>query len=744
MVFTFKPRLYQEKILDTAALFNTLVVLPTGLGKTAISIMLVKHRLEIYPESKAIIFAPTKPLVEQHKKTFDKEGFGSVVFTGTLSSQKRQMLFKENNLIFSTPQGFENDVLSKKISLKDVSLVVFDEAHRATGSYAYVFLAEEYVRQSVHGRILALTASPGSKKEDIEGVCKNLHIERIEVRTDEDSDVKQYINETTVNWLEVELPDELKRIRKLLDDTFKSKISELNALGVDIERNGLNFGKKGLLELQRSLQQQLVRGHKDFQMLRALSMVAQAIKVQHALELIETQGVHALNEYLTKIFRQAEATSVKAVKALASDPSFKATKHHCDVLMSKKFFHPKIGALEKLLKEEISRKTYAKIIIFTQFRDQADEIVSLCENIGISNSLFIGQTKKKGKSMSQKAQQEILERFRNNEFNCLIATSVAEEGLDIPSVDVVVFYEAIPSAIRTVQRRGRTGRQDAGKVFVLIAKGTRDESYKWSSHHKEKRMISLLKSFQSKQVFNDLNVTGHAGSGKSCVSDKGQKTLEGFKPENHRFSIKIDFREKSAGAARFLQQHEELKIEPSHLEVGDYLISDECCVELKTAKDFVDSLLDKRLFSQLTMLKKYPKPIIVIEGRGDVFSQRNVHPNAIRGLLASIALDYRIPIIFSKDSQETAEFLMLLVKREQDTGGKSMHPRLVKPQGMFDQQLKTVSSFPFVGALTAEKLLDEFRSIRKIINADVAELQKVGLIGEKTAKSLYDFFRKER
>ncbi len=95
---------------------------------------------------------------------------------------------------------------------------------------------------------------------------------------------------------------------------------------------------------------------------------------------------------------------------------------------------------------------------------------------------FIGQAKKKGKGLSQKEQMQILNEFQMGFYNILCASQVAEEGLDVVETNVVVFYEPTPSAIRKIQRSGRTSRTKQGKVIVLMTKNTRDEAYQWSAH----------------------------------------------------------------------------------------------------------------------------------------------------------------------------------------------------------------------------------------------------------------------
>jgi Fanconi anemia group M protein len=113
---------------------------------------------------------------------------------------------------------------------------------------------------------------------------------------------------------------------------------------------------------------------------------------------------------------------------------------------------------------------------------------------------FVGQaSKREDIGLSQDEQKQIIEDFRNKEYNFLVCTSVGEEGLDIPSVDMVVFYEPVPSEIRKIQREGRTGRKRAGKVVVLITKNTMDESRYWASHYKQKRMRKALEDMKTPQ-----------------------------------------------------------------------------------------------------------------------------------------------------------------------------------------------------------------------------------------------------
>ena len=211
----------------------------------------------------------------------------------------------------------------------------------------------------------------------------------------------------------------------------------------------------------------------------------------------------------------------------------------------------------------------------------------------------------------------------------------------------MIFYEPVPSAIRTVQRRGRTGRQEKGRVIVLITRKTRDEGNLWASVHKEKRMYRVIHSL--KQGFKpDLEQPAEAIETSEKQTRLGGKEAETFAAD---LSIFADYREKGSGIIKDLSD-KGVKVELSKLDVGDYLLSERVVVEHKTVKDFADSIIDGRLLSQLANLKKYERPFVVIEGEEDIYSQRKIHPNAIRGVLSTIIISYGIPVVFTRNFKE--------------------------------------------------------------------------------------------
>ncbi len=723
MLRDFTPRLYQQTLLGTAAQFNTLVVLPTGLGKTAVAFLLAAQRLLQYPQSKILLLAPTKPLCEQHQQTFRKHldipEEKIVLFTGEISPEKRAALWKDATIVISTPQGLENDTINKRVNLKEVSLLCLDECHHATGEYSYVWLADQYEKLSSFPRILALTASPGSDMESIQEVCKNLKIERVEVRTEKDADVKPYVQYLKKNWILVEFPQEFRKIQLLLKNCKKAKLMEIERFGY-CRRSELTKGE--MLGLQQELQQKIAQGFRDMELLRSVSLLAEAMKVEHGLELLETQGIKQLSEYLKKIREESLNSTVKAVKNLVIDPSFKSAAYLTEDLLSKGVQHPKLPKLKEIVQEEMQRNPEAKLIIFTQYRDSAEEVTKELTTLQVSNHIFVGQAKKKGLGFSQKQQKEILEKFRAGEFKVLVATSVAEEGLDIPKVDKVIFFEPVPSAIRSIQRRGRTGRLEEGEVTLLITQGTRDEAYRWSSHHKEKRMHRNLEELR-----------------KSFQVTKTEATLQRFVPENQAVLILADHREKDNKIVKELIDLG-VSVRTGQLTSADYVISGRVGVELKKVPDFVDSLIDGRLLEQVRELRNnFEKAVLVIEGEEDMYSLRKVHANALRGLLASIVLDFNVPVLYTKNPRDTAGLLAVMAKREQEKGSEiSLHDK--KPQTLKEQQEFFIAALPNIGMVTARTLLNYFGSIKAVVNASREEMMKLEGVGEKTAEKLKEVF----
>jgi len=490
-ILNISPRDYQNAIFETTKENNTLVVLPTGIGKTLIALMLSIERLKRHPITKILFLAPTRPLVEQHFEYFKKhlpELFADLqLFTGQIQADKRKKIWQTAEMIFSTPQCIANDLDKRMYNLNDVSLLIIDEAHRCLKNYDYTKVVRFYKNQSENQRILGLTASPGSDSEKVTQISKHLSLDEIELRTRDSKDVKPYMQEREYEKIEVPFPPQLMEIRALLKRIYDEKVNKLRASNFLIGP----ANKITILKLQQRLFGQIQK--RNFAAMAGVSWTAQAIKISHAIELLETQTLSGLNLYMKTIIEQSIQKKSRAVQILVKTPEFNAANILIQELLTKKEEHPKINHVVEIMKSQFKENKKAKIIVFSQFRETAQTISRRINEIEeIRSAIFIGQAKKQNSGLSQKEQRQIIEDFREGKLNVICATSIGEEGLDIPEVSAVIFYEPISSAIRKIQRAGRTARLQPGKLIILITKGTRDEINHYASTAREKKMYKTI------------------------------------------------------------------------------------------------------------------------------------------------------------------------------------------------------------------------------------------------------------
>jgi len=317
-----EKRMYQVNIAEAASNHSTLVVLPTGMGKTIVAMLVITDILK-RKKGRVLFLAPTKPLVEQHA-SFLREFLVDcepMVFTGETQPKKRAELWKDAQIIVSTPQVVVNDLISARTRLTDFGLIIYDEAHRAVGDYAYVFIAEKY--RWVNGLSLGMTASPGSEAKKILDVCQNLGIERVEIRSEYDPDVMPYVHEIKVRWIRVPVPARFLEITTLLRKIFNEYIKELKKFG--FFRGSKPVSMKDLLKVQREIQARIREGSgKQSAYYSAASAQAAAVKVNHALELVETQGITALKNYLERLGKEAFSRGAsRASKSIMNHPNIK-------------------------------------------------------------------------------------------------------------------------------------------------------------------------------------------------------------------------------------------------------------------------------------------------------------------------------------------------------------------------------------------------------------------------------------
>ena len=799
-------RLYQIQLAGTARNGNTLVCLPTGLGKTTVSLLVTAERLQDVG-GKSLFLAPTKPLVEQQAEFYrdaltipDDE---IVVFTGEVRPDDRAALWESSTVVIATPQVVENDLVGNRISLADVTHLTFDECHRGTGDYAYVYIAERYHADAQQPLVTAMSASPGGTKEDIQTICENLGTHSVEVMTEDDADVEDYTYETDIEWKRIDLPQELLDIRDGVNEVIEDRLEKLRELGVtkatspDISQKQLNKIGAELRQLMSNDQSEGYQG---------MSVHAEIMKLRRAVTLVETQSVESVRRYFERQKNAARSSGAsKASQRLIAEPKIQEAMRKAEAYDD---LHPKFSQTRILLAETLGINDGDRVIVFTESRDTAEALTDfLSQNFHVRR--FVGQGDKEGSDgMTQTEQQETLDAFRAGEFEVLVSTSVAEEGLDVPEVDLVLFYEPVPTAIRSIQRKGRTGRQDEGRVVVLLANDTRDEAYFWISRRKEKQMESELRKLKgvADEVEEELEAPqsaldqfdGASGdSGEAAAATNGgtaqatvdadqssddnpgltdfgtpeaddegaEETVDAEATESEEDSdeddgivataksddeetveIVVDQRELDSNIARDLSTREGITTRLETLAVGDYVLSDRVAVERKSVADFLDTLTggDRSMFEQLgDLTRNYSRPIVIIEGE-DLYGERNVHPNAIRGAIASLAVDFGASVLRTDGEDETADLLETVASREQLTRDRAVSVHGEKQaKTRAEQQEYVVSSIADIGPVTARALLDHFGTVEAVMTARKEDLRDVTGVGEVTADTIRDIVGSE-
>jgi len=781
-------RNYQLRLAEAALGEHSLVSLPTGLGKTAVSLLVTARRLdECGPGGRVLLLAPTKPLVTQHAQFYraaltipDEE---VVVFTGEVSPADRGALWEEARVVVATPQVVENDLVGNRISLAEVVHCTFDECHRATGAYAYTYIADRYHEDADRPLVTGLSASPGEDEAAILEICRNLGIDNVEVMTEEDADIAEYTHETTVEWKRVELPDSVEAIREDLRAVIRDRLGSLAELDVT-KKTSPDLSERDLKQIQRRVQR--LMDDDDSAGYRGMSLLAEIRKLRTALVYVETQSVEAFEQYMDRQREAARSSGAsKADQRMVSDPKVAAAVRKAE---SYDGLHPKYRRARMLLAETLGIEGGERAIVFTESRDTAETLTAfLGEHFAAER--FVGQSDTEGsEGMTQTEQQETLDRFREGEFEVLVSTSVAEEGLDVPEVDLVLFYEPVPTAIRSIQRKGRTGRQAEGRVAVLLAEDTRDEAYFWKARQDEQEMEAELRALKGAagdieaelaqatlgtgaestdepgtdagSADSETRVESERGGGETAETEpdeSGQAGLDAFadgedsggstdstepaeptvaEPAEDGTEIVIDQRELEATIARDLSTRSGVETRLETLAVGDYVLSDRVVVERKTVEDFLATLTggDRSLFEQVgDAARHYARPVVVVEGE-DLYGRRNVHPKAIHGALASLTVDFGVSVTRTRNAEETADLLEVIATREQTDERREVSVHGEKQSRTLpEQQEYVVAAIAEVGPVTARSLLGALGSVEAVMTADEEELLAVDGVGEVTA-----------
>ncbi|KAI8987349.1 P-loop containing nucleoside triphosphate hydrolase protein [Mycotypha africana] len=491
---------YQLNIVKKALFHNTLVALPTGLGKTFIAAVVMYNYYRWFPESIIIFMAPTRPLVEQqieacHKICGLQE---TTLLMGTTSAAKRTLLWRDNRVFFATPQTVEKDIASRQFPLEKVACVVVDEAHRATGNFAYSVVIRKLAQRNKHFRVLALTATPGSTLDAVQDVITNLQITNIQIRTEDSMDIREFSHGKNIQNITVRLDytegstgllpriinDYRNKVFQPLLDDLARKPSGVQPDIDQVTPYGLMSKRNYFMATAKNLNASL-----KFSIFQSFLM---AEAVCRAYDRLCHHGIGSFVDTVQNKLEEFKKTEESGKKLKKAEIAFKNNHHLQNILtMAKRAMenpdfagHPKIDRMVSILIHHftsLAQGEASKVMVFSTYRSSVTEICKVLDRHRpiIRCSPFVGQSmdKKGAKGLNQREQQEVIQKFKKDEINVIVATSIGEEGLDIGEVDLIICYDSESSPIRMLQRMGRTGRKRQGKCILLL---TQSEEKKYA------------------------------------------------------------------------------------------------------------------------------------------------------------------------------------------------------------------------------------------------------------------------
>ena len=482
-----EARAYQLEAVDEALNSSMLLVMPTASGKTAVIWMMISEKLS--GGGKAIMIAPTVGLVEQHIRSLREVlnlDDGIVSVTGQIPPAKRVEKWNGARLVVATPKVVVNDANNGVVDLSDFSVLVVDEAHHCTGDHAMAQVCDKYISENLDPHVLGVTASPGHRPETVREICSRTGALRIHIRNSGEEMLSGYLSELEVREITVIVPEEMIRLSEPFKIWQQGIVDRERRLGRYVMPGMINFS--GLSNAMDRAKSAIGRGEASGY--QSVSQIAVAMRLHHLINCLMSQGVSASREYLDRL-EDEESGSKKTVRDFLRDIRIRELRTN---LAEMDEIHSKIGAVRRMVRERIKRDSKSRIIVFANYRDTIASLETSLEGLkGITPIRFVGQSSRGSrKGLSGREQVRRLDEFRNGNANVLLATSIGEEGLDIPSADLVIFYEPVSSEIRTIQRRGRTGRKRLGEVIVLIAEGTRDEGAKAAALRREENMLRAV------------------------------------------------------------------------------------------------------------------------------------------------------------------------------------------------------------------------------------------------------------
>lgn len=561
--YPFIPREYQKSIAVSALgagkdgkPLSTLVVLPPSKGKTLIAGMVAGHKLDM---GKILFLGHNGPLVRQQYGAFKAmlelpESEIREVIGMEMPSKKRAKLYAQTpRLIVATSQTIERDLVRSRFSFEGFSLLISDETHYTVGEHSHNLVARAATESGVP--ILGLTASPGDNMQKINEILCNLGINNIEIRTNEDEDIRPYNQEIDSIIEKVDLPRFFQFIRYRLYELTSEPFSELKKMGMlegaqrelletdlfegdEKERRVAWFEKASKLMTFEVLEQ-IEQRTKDYDRGRdsdevsfgqlsqkqrnkrmAMSFVAELRFYYELLNVFETQSRFAGRKYIENhIFGLSSAKRINKIRKEVREQERPLTEleirrinrldrkqsmaYKKRIRSNKKFIsmYRYIAKEDETLPEhpkmDLFRQTIferypdTRFIVFSEFRDQVGYLRRYAESLGVTASELLG----KKDDVTAADQIEAIESFKSGRSRILVATRAGREGLDLPSASVI-DYDQVGTGIASIQRDGRAGRNEPATVIKFVTLGTADETALYRAAHARKAMERDLKKLQ--------------------------------------------------------------------------------------------------------------------------------------------------------------------------------------------------------------------------------------------------------
>jgi ERCC4-related helicase len=512
---------YQFNIVHNGLFHNLLVALPTGLGKTFIAATIMLNWYRWTTEAQIIFVAPTKPLVAQQVEAcFNTVGIPrsqTTMLTGGVATGIRAEEWACKRVFFMTPQTLLNDLKSGYADPKKIVLLVVDEAHRATGAYAYVEVVSFLRRFNTSFRVLALTATPGADVETVQKVIDGLDISKVEIRTENSMDIHSFVHQRKVEKHVFTNSDEMEMCLELFEKSIQpvfNKVAGLNILYSSRPRDITPFGcHQARIRYMKESGQHANQGLKNM-VTTVLTVLA---TISQGLELLKFHGIGPFYAKIKEYRDDNPKSKSKYKKEICESEAFKKLMVRLQTWTNNENFvgHPKLEYLQQVVIDHFVKSAevvgadgaparQTRIMVFAHYRDSAEEIVRVLKKQEpmIKPHVFVGQQNSKNSDgMDQKSQLAVIEKFKEGTYNTLVATSIGEEGLDIGEVDLIICYDSKASPIRMLQRMGRTGRKREGRIVMLQMEG-KEENDATKAKDTYERMQELIAS-GDKFLFHD-------------------------------------------------------------------------------------------------------------------------------------------------------------------------------------------------------------------------------------------------